>query len=360
MKIGIVGGGAIGAKQAEAAQKAGMKVSWVVDPNPEVGVSLARVFDAVYIPQPEPLWEDDLTPATVIAVPNSLHLPLTLAALQSGKDVLLEKPMALNLSECEEIGRCVEATGQLLQVGFVHRHTEVGKCAKQLAEEGKLGDIYHAQAFLMLQRSIPGLGKWFTDRELSGGGALIDVGVHLIDLALHVMGFPQVEQVVGQTFANFGVRMADYAYEDMWSGPPDLSGKCDVEDAAQAFIRFENGAVLDLHVAWAGNYSHGKTPASMMSFTGTRGGVSFELFGTECCHTAEQNGALVNNDIQLADNDFFFEQLVDFKQAVELRVVSQSDYKQGCVVHAIVDAIYESSANRQPVTIATAPKTLSV
>ena len=347
MKLGIIGGGAVGKKHAEAARKAGLEIGWVVDPNPQAGTALADQFDASYADQPEPLWEDASVKAVVIAVPNSLHLPLSLAAMQSGKDVLLEKPMALNLHECEQIGRCVESTGRILQIGFVHRYTEVGKCAKQLSVTGQLGDIYHAQAFLFLQRNIPGLGKWFTNRELSGGGALIDVGVHLIDLAMHVLGFPQVETVVGQTFSNFGVRMADYHYEEMWSGPPDLSGKCDVEDAAQAFIRFENGAVLDLHVAWAGNYSHGKLPSSLMSFSGTQGAVSFELFGADCSHLIEQNGTLVEKAIPLEGNDFFYEQIVDFSHSVQSRTVSQADYKQGCAVHAIVDAIYESSRKRR-------------
>ena len=289
----------------------------------------AQEFNATYAADAEPLWADSTVQAAVIAVPNSLHLALTLAALRSGKDVLLEKPMAMNLQECEEIGQCVEATGQVLQVGFVHRYTEVGKYAKRLAKEGELGDIYLTQAFLMLQRNIPGLGKWFTDRELSGGGALIDVGVHLIDLAMHVLDFPPVELVAGQTFANFGVRMADYRYDEMWSGPPDLSGKCNVEDAAQAFIRFQDGSVLDLHVAWAGNYSHGKVPASLMSFTGTKGAASFELFGGECCQTSEQNGALVEQTIALEDNDFFYEQMLDFSNSVQIEVRIASRLQTG-------------------------------
>lgn len=348
MRLGIIGAGTIGKKHVEAALEAGVEVAWVVDRQLDSARELAGTCGAESSDSPEDLWQDSATNSVVIAVPNYLHLPLANTALEAGKDVLLEKPMALTHKECLELSRVVETTGQILQVGYVHRYTAVAKVAKQLATGNKLGEIYHAQAMLYLRRGIPGLGHWFTDREYSGGGVLIDVGVHLIDLAMHLMGFPEVDQVLGQTFANFGVRMGDYHFDEMWAGPPNLSGTFNVEDAAQALVRFNNGAVLDLHVAWAGNYSK-QLPTSLMSFTGTQGGLSFELFGDEVNHSLEQEGSLVDGRTPVEQNDFFLEQMQDFARSVETRSVRQADVKQGCEVQAIVDAIYSSSNHRQPV-----------
>ena len=198
-----------------------------------------------------------------------------------------------------------DATRQVLQIGFVHRYTGVGKLAKQISASGKLGEIYSAKANLFLRRNVPGLGKWFTTKELSGGGALIDVGVHLVDLACHIMDFPEVESVVGQTFETFGRRMQDYHYENMWAGPPNLTGICDVEDAAQALVRFTNGATLELHVAWAGNYPSRFFPDSVMGFFGDQGGIAFELFGSEVQFTSEHDGKLADELLAVEDARFF-------------------------------------------------------
>lgn len=350
MRIGIIGAGTIGEKHAAAAQKAGLEVAWVIDPNRERSEALAQKFGAQADAAPDALWRDESTRAVIVGVPNWLHKSLAVAALESGKDLLLEKPMALNAAECRFISEQAQLHNRVLQVGFVHRYTSVVCMAKRLAEEKRLGDIYYSHAFLFLRRGVPGLGKWFTQRKFSGGGALIDVGVHLIDTALHVLGFPAVKEVSGQTFSHFGVRMADYRYESMWAGPPDLSGRCDVEDAAQALVRFDNGAVLNLHVAWAGNYA-ASLPLSQMSFCGSDGGMSFELFGDKVHYCHETGGTLANEEIPVEDNDFYYEQLVDFKHSVEARTVGQGTAAQGTQVQSIVDAVYQSSATGATVVL---------
>ncbi len=347
MRIGIIGAGTIGQKHAAAARQAGTEIAWVIDSNESVGRALALEYQATHSKQVSQIWNDDSVSAVVIGVPNYLHRTLAIEAMKAGKDVLLEKPMALSHEECQQIAQVAEETGRVLQVGFVHRYTGVGKLARQLSARGKLGDIYSAKANLFFRRNVPGLGKWFTTKEFSGGGALIDVGVHLLDLACYIMGFPKVESIVGQTFSNFGRRMETYYYENMWAGPPDLGGTCDVEDAAQALIRFTNGATLELHVAWAGNYPSKFFPDSVMGFFGDQGGMAFELFGSEVQFTSEHVGKLVDEKLAAEDVDFFLEQYIDFQRSVESRVVQGADIKQASAVQAIVDGIYASS--QQPV-----------
>ena len=354
MKLGVIGGGAVGKKHADAIRAAGDEVAYVVDVKAATGHEFAQAYDARFCESPEPLWEDPSVDAVVIAVPNFLHKTIAIDALRAGKDVLIEKPLALNRQECEQIGNVVDETARVLQVGFVHRYTGVGKEAKRLIDTGSLGEIYYAQALLCLRRGVPGLGRWFTNRQLSGGGCLIDVGVHLIDLALYLLDFPEVHDLRGQTFGNFGVRMGDYSYEEMWSGPPDLGGICDVEDAVQAWIRFANGAVLDLHVAWAGNYPNKWMPTSCVTLCGTQAGIAFELFGSEVQQTREQNGQVVDQTFPVVDSDFFLEQYLDFRNSVQSRIVRQADHRQAGRTQEIVDAIYRCSP--RPLSASSAPR----
>lgn len=351
MKIGIVGAGAIGKKHAEAAVKAGAEVGWIVDINPELGRELANEYDAKYEESPEKLWDDSSTPAVVIGVPNWLHKPFTVAALSAGKDVLLEKPMALNVHECQSIAEIAEAHQRVLQIGFAHRYTGVGRVAHSLMQDGTIGQAYHARANLFLRRGVPGLGKWFTTKEFSGGGALIDVGVHLIDLSLFLLGFPEPIQVLGQTYENFGRRMKEYDYENMWSGPPNYDGVCNVEDAAEALIKFSNGATLELHVAWAGNYPSQLMPVSQVALLGDKGGLAFELFGAEVYLTQQEKGKLVDSTLPIVDDEFLLRQFQDFLKGIQHREVLGANPRQATIVQTLVESIYESSRISEPVAI---------
>ncbi|MCA9234425.1 MAG: Gfo/Idh/MocA family oxidoreductase [Planctomycetales bacterium] len=343
MNIGIIGAGAIGRKHAAAAGQSGANVRWVVDVDLAQAQELAKEHGAEAADSADALWADRATSAVIVAVPNKWHADVAIAALDAGKDVLLEKPMACTVAECQAINQAALANGRVLQVGFVHRFTAVGRLAKSLADEGRCGRIYHARAQLSLRRGVPGLGKWFTTKEISGGGALIDVGVHLIDLALHVMDYPQLSDVCGQTYATFGCRMKEYDYDSMWSGPPDYEGVFNVEDAAHALVRFRNGSTLQLDVAWAGNFPQPSTPVSSMVFLGDRGGMSFELFGDHVNLAAEQEGKIVDQRIDAAEPDFYQDQLRVFLDGVTTRSNSGATGVQGEIVQSIVEQIYQGA-----------------
>lgn len=352
MRLGIVGAGAIGEKHALAAKGAGAELVCVVDHSQDRAKALASQYQANSADNAKALWEDASVDAVVIGVPNKFHKPLALDALNAGKDVLLEKPMALSTSECDELIEVAEKQGRILQVGYTHRFTAVGSGAKACVEAGELGEVYHAKAHLHLRRGIPGLGGWFTTKEISGGGALIDLGVHLIDLGLHLLGQPKTVSVSGKAYSKFGVKMEDYVYESMWAGPPKYDGIFDVDDHAMAFITFDSGATLDLQVAWACNMPDKTVPDSMIALLGDKGGISFELFGDHLLLQSEIVGRNANSKIALSAADQMELQMIDFANAVKTRQLGTgASPNEARKVQAIVDAIYESSETNRPVIL---------
>ena len=352
MRLGILGAGAIGAKHAEAAANSGVEVACVVDRDTARAAEVASVHGAESAGEPESLWKDASIDAVVIGVPNSFHKPLAIEAMRAGKDVLLEKPMALSAAECDELIAVAKETGRLLQIGYVHRYTAVGAAAKRVVDSGNLGDVYHAKAHLYVRRGIPGLGGWFTTKALSGGGCLIDLGVHLLDLSLHLMGQPTAVSVSGKAYSKFGVKLEDYVYESMWAGPPKFDGVFDVDDHATAMITFDSGATLDLQVTWACNLPDGTTPDSLMAFLGDRGGLSFELFGDHLKLRHEVAGRNADSRLALPEADQMAAQMADFAEAVAARKHRVgATPAEGRKVQALVDAIYASSDENAPVSL---------
>jgi predicted dehydrogenase len=343
VRLAVVGAGEIGRRHVDAAAAAGAQVVVVADSSADRAAALAAACGAAAATDVGTVWRHPAVDAVVIGVPNFLHREFALAALAHGKDVLLEKPMALDAAQCDEILAAARDGRRVLQIGFVHRYTSVVRTARELIAGGELGRLYQVRAHLHLRRSVPGLGRWFTDRSLSGGGVLIDVGVHLIDLALHLLDFPEVEQACGRTFANFGVRMRDYRFDAMWGGPPDYDGVCTVEDAVQALVAFRGGASLDLQAAWAGNFPAPSVPVSQIGVFGDRGGVAFELFGN-CVHRVREiDGKLVDDVVEAPEVDFFAAQMSDFVRSVATRAGAGATGEQGRRVQALVDAIYAAA-----------------
>jgi len=343
--LGIIGAGSIGEIHAKAAHAVGQNVVAIADLDLAMARRLAAIYPTAKATDDIPaMLADSAIDAVVVAVPNKWHKELAIAALQAGKDVLLEKPMALSAHECDEINVVAAETGQLLQIGMVYRFSAAAQAAKKVIDQGDLGQIYHAKAHLYRRRGVPGLGGWFTNKALSGGGPLIDLGVHAIDLTCWLMGFPAGQRVSGKAYSLFGRRMKDYVYEQMWAGPPKLDGICDVEDSAHALVRFAGGATLDLQVSWAINM-----PVANLSGSGTiglfgdQGGLTFDLASDHLNLAAESGGRNIDTCRQLPGADHFAEQARAFADCVANRQQPSASGAHGRYVLSIIDAIYESS-----------------
>jgi predicted dehydrogenase len=216
-----------------------------------------------------------------ISTPNLYHSEIAIAALQKGKHVFCEKPDAVNPIEAQKMADVARDSGKLLMTMRNNRFSEEAKFAKQIIEQGQLGDLYMGRCGWIRRRGIPGRGGWFTTKELSGGGPLIDLGVHMIDMAMWLSGNPKPVTVSGSTYRKFADR-------------PDASGNFpagtfDVEDLAAGFIRFDNGASLQIEFSWASNIEEEK---KFLEWRGTEGG--FSLVNDKLSLFTENSGALID------------------------------------------------------------------
>jgi predicted dehydrogenase len=228
------------------------------------------------------LLADPEVDAVIVAVPNSQHAPIAIEALRAGKHVLLEKPMAVNAAAAKEIVKVHQGSGLTLMLAHQMRWEWLSLQVKEQIAKGSIGRVYNAKTGWLRRKGIPGWGTWFTQMEQSGGGPLIDIGVHMIDLTLHLMGSPKPVSVFGTTYAEFGPKKRGIG---TW-GKPNWDGTYDVEDLATALIKMEDGSSLSLDVSWAahtemlGNkpyiYLMGSDGGASMS--GPKGKLHTELF----------------------------------------------------------------------------------
>jgi predicted dehydrogenase len=252
LRVGVIGCGA-GIFHLEGyAQESRAKVVALAGLDTDRCHSLAKRFEIprIYRDYRELLAQDDID-AVSVAVPNNLHLPVALAAFEAGKHVLIEKPLARNAEEGEQMVAAAKAHDKVLAVAFQRRTRHDVALVRDQIASGAFGRIYYAKAFWMRRSGIPGWGSWFTSKEAAGGGPLIDLGVHVLDMALYVMGNPKVLAVSANTYAEIGPQG-----KGNWPGRqqrfvPDGHTGYEVEDLATAFIRLEGGATLLLETSWA-------------------------------------------------------------------------------------------------------------
>ncbi len=355
IELGIIGAGTVARLHAEAALKAGLRVAGICDIDPDRAGQLAAQYPgAVATDSVEALLGRPEIAAVVVAVPNCHHKTVAIAAMQAGKDVLLEKPMAMSVAECDEIIAACRQTGRILQMGFVCRGAPAVVAARGLVENGRLGRVYHVKASVYRQRGIPGLGRWFTTRAMSGGGALMDVGVHLVDLALHLTGFLRATRASAVCTSTFGNPIESYAFQEMWGGPPDRGGVFDVEDAATALVRFDGGMSLELNVTWAAHVSldHMRDAVVLL---GDKGGCVVDIWSNELITTAETDGHVVSEKQSLPEGDAWgvawTRQAERFCSSVRSRTPPEASAADGRAVQNVIDALYRSAAEDREVEV---------
>ncbi|MGZ5002701.1 MAG: Gfo/Idh/MocA family protein, partial [Chthoniobacterales bacterium] len=305
-------------------------------------------FETTYRPKKcfsdyQDLLKESELHAAIICLPNFLHFPASLAALEAGKHVFCEKPPTMNAAEMKVLQEVADKHGLVYFFGRQFRFTPAMRTAKKLIDDGRLGKIYHAKATWVRSRGIPqGLGGWFTEKKRSGGGALIDIGVHALDSVWYLMGTPRPISVSAQVYRNFAQLVRDPIF--------------DVEDAAYAFIRFENGAVVHLETSWAGNLPDDIPQGEVFGrelnnsiIYGTKGTIRLKpltLF-------EDQNGALVTIPIEILDETDSFElQLRNFVEAIQGRAAPINNSEQAFELMEMLDAIYASSSLGREVPIA--------
>ena len=216
----------------------------------ELGEQFAVAPEQRFADWPDLLAHADLDVLS-IAAPTTLHAPIAIAALDAGVHVLSEKPLAENAEAGARMVEAAERNQRVLDVSFNHRRRGVVKALKELLDGGTLGPIYYAKAGWVRRQGIPTLGSWFTRRATAGGGPLMDLGVHMLDIVLYLLDEPQVRTVTAATYAEFGPRGP--AAPPTWPRrrPAWPNGGFDVEDLSTAFLRLSGGTTLLLECSWA-------------------------------------------------------------------------------------------------------------
>ena len=211
-KVALVGAGAMAECHVRGYHEAGAEVVAIVDRNPEAGRKFAEKCQLGKIPVVETLGELQRTAPEVQAVsvitPNKFHRPLVLEALERGLHVFCEKPPALNAAETKEMADKAKEKKLRLMFNLNNRARLDSQFVKRQIRTGRIGTVNSAQATWMRRTGIPGFGGWFTTKAISGGGPLIDL-LHMIDLALWFMDYPEPEFVLAQTTRQLGQRRVD-------------------------------------------------------------------------------------------------------------------------------------------------------
>jgi len=284
--------------------------------------------------------------AVLVCVWNNLHREMAVNALKAGKCVFLEKPMAMNPKEPQQIVATADATKKVLQIGMVYRQSPETQLVRKYAMDGTLGNIYHMRIALLRRRGIPGLGGWFTTKSRSGGGPLIDIGVHWFDISMFMSNLWNPTSVSAATYAKFGKDMKKYNFTGMWAGPPNYKGTCDVEDYATGFVRFGNKATMNFDISWAANSEEG----TFIEILGDKGGV--RLFdGKPIRLLTEFNGNIADITPQFADEDRFQRQAKSFIAACRGEAKPACTGKEGVVVMKLIEGVYASSEKGKEVAI---------
>jgi predicted dehydrogenase len=349
MNVAIIGCGTIAnSAHAPSYQKnPGAHIKYCVDIIPERANALKDKFGGeVALTDYREILGDRELDAVSVCVPNYLHAPISIDCLNAGKDVLCEKPAAMNYAEALAMRDAAEKNGRILNIGVVNRFNTAVNRIRDLAERGELGEIYHVYCSFRAYRSIPGLGGPFTTKALSGGGVLIDWGVHFLDLIFYVLGTPKPVSVTGATYSKLARNLREYAYLDMWAGPPDYSGVNDVEEFVTGMVRTQSPTIT-LNGAWAQNINE---PAMFIEFLGDKGGVKLQYGGGYTMWSA-RDGELCEHRPVFKSSDMFYDEIDAFLESAREGRKIRSNIDYVLPVAQVMDALYESAREGREVLL---------
>ncbi len=270
---------------------------------------------------------------------NSAHAECAIAALRAGKHVLCEKPMALNTAQAQEMEKAAKENDKLLMIGFVRRFGNDCAVLKDFIDNGSFGEIYYAKAQYLRRKGCP--GGWFGDKSRSGGGPLIDLGVHVIDLCRYLMGGPQPVSVYGATFNKLGDRRHIKDARGYSSTVVSKDDIFDVEDMATALIRFDNGAVLSVEASFSLNI---EKDVGNIELFGTKAGCKLD---PELTIFTDMNDYLANVKLSqstaLSFDGLFDNEINHFVECIETGKPCRNPAQDGVTLMKILDGIYESA-----------------
>ncbi|MCF3650393.1 Gfo/Idh/MocA family protein [Synoicihabitans lomoniglobus] len=357
-KIAIIGAGGMAAYHIAGFRQAGAEVIAMADVNhdaakataakqgiPQTFGDVAEMFTAL----------PELDGVSVI-VPNKFHAPLALQAMQAGKNVFCEKPPAMSAAEMAELKATAESTGQTLMFNFNNRARPESYAMRGYVTDGSIGTINTCQAKWIRRAGIPGFGGWFTNKGLAGGGPLIDL-LHMIDLGMHFMGYPEPAHVLATTYHD---HIDNKAFKGPWGIPDNAKGVNDVEAAAHGFVTFKTGQSMSFQVSWA---EMNQREECSCVFQGSKaGGMIRRLFGVDgldetsvddCELYTVENGLHVNRTIKVAADETMGRErsAANFIKTLEGTEKPLNTPSEALSLMKLIDGAYASAASGTPVAL---------
>ena len=286
--------------------------------------------------------------AVSVCTHNDFHSIISIDFMKAGKHVLCEKPAARILSEALEMQKVAHETGKILNIGVCNRFNTYVNEIKDIIDSGELGEVYHVYASFRAHRSIPGLGGDFTTKASSGGGALIDWGVHYLDLVMYCCGDPAPLSVSGEAFSKLGVDMKNYVYTGMWAEETkNVNGTYDVDDSVTGIVR-TSGPVITFNGAWAQNIGVSET---YIDFLGTKAGIRLNYCGDFTIYGVK-NGMLTEEKVKCRETNMYENEINDFIRLVGEGGGKNRQYIDNAVLTSkIMQAVYDSSDSHKEIII---------
>ncbi|MHB8128316.1 MAG: Gfo/Idh/MocA family protein [Mobilitalea sp.] len=353
VKIGIVGcGGIANNKHLPAIKKNGnfeivafcdIKKERAEEAKEKYGTEDSRV----YTDYTELLKQEELS-AVYVLTPNKSHAGISIAAMKAGKHVMCEKPMAKTYAEAKLMLETANETGKLLTIGYQNRYRQDSKYLKRACDNGDLGDIYYARAHAVRRRAVPTWGVFLNEEE-QGGGPLIDIGTHALDLTLWMMDNYEPVSVTGSVYR----KLADQTEQGNAFGEWDPA-EFTVEDSAFGFIKMKNGATIHLEAAWALNTL--EVDEAKTSLCGTKAGADMKD-GLRINKVQYNKQSIEKPDLNSGGVAFFEgkgEKDSDLEQQAFYNAIVKGEElvvkpEQAIVVTRILEAIYDSASTGKTV-----------
>lgn len=356
LRIGIIGCGGIANQKHFPALKAQENICEMVafcDIIEERASDACKKYGAanatVYTDYNE-LLKDESIDIVHVCTPNVAHSPITCAAFEAGKHVLCEKPMAHTTKAAEKMMKAWKKSGKKFTIGYQNRFREEVRSLHASCENGELGEIYFAKAHAIRRKAVPTWGV-FPDKSQQGGGPLIDIGTHALDITLWMMDNYEPESVTGSVFNKLGNLPG--ADEGNMFGPWDPK-TYEVEDSAFGFIKMKDGSTIFLESSWALNVAESKEAATTLCGTKAgahiNAGMSYRT--NELIINRAKNGLLTEEALSSSGNIAYFEggsnapEMLEAKQWLEAVINDKEPLvkpEQAFVVTKILDAIYQAA-----------------
>lgn len=350
LKVGLIGLGGMGGVHMRAYKTLdNVEVAAICDILPHKIEKFVERYEVDNIPaftDYNELFDVEGLDFVDICTPNYLHSEIAVAAFAKDLHVFSEKPDAVSVEEALRMKEASEKSGKKLMVMRNNRYRIPAKYLKKHIEDGMMGEIYCGRCGWIRRRGVPGKGGWFTTKAQSGGGPLIDLGVHMIDLAIWLMGNPTPVSVSGCTytkFANSGISDSP----DSAFGDKVANGTFDVEDLAMGFIRFDNGACLQIEFSWASNI---EKQATFVELRGTKSGA---MLGDDGLKIFTENNGYLEDLCPKTDKDINVHaaNIEHFADVILNGTKPDFEPEQGVNMIKILCAIYESARTGKEVTL---------